>query len=147
MWGESLRFPPLLYLKSNWLGDIGVKSAADEIKNVVERTRRKGRTPDIRVLLTHIGYEEDLKLARSLDPSLGIDVIVGGHSHTYPENAVMENGILVVQAGQNNTHIGELHVWVDDAGDIKKCDWKLVPVDEDHCETDIVAKAIRCSGN
>lgn len=34
------------------------------------------------VALTHLGWEEDLELARSVT---GIDIIVGGHSHTVPE--------------------------------------------------------------
>ena len=37
---------------------------------------------DFTVLLTHIGFEEDKKLAAMLDPAWGVDVIVGGHSHT-----------------------------------------------------------------
>lgn len=34
------------------------------------------------VALTHLGWEEDLELARSVT---GIDLVVGGHSHTLPE--------------------------------------------------------------
>ena len=37
---------------------------------------------DFTVLLTHIGFEEDKKLASLLDKSLGVDIIIGGHSHT-----------------------------------------------------------------
>ncbi len=34
------------------------------------------------VALTHLGWEEDLELARSVT---GIDIVIGGHSHTLPE--------------------------------------------------------------
>ena len=37
---------------------------------------------DFTVLLTHIGFEEDKRLAELLDPAWGVDVIIGGHSHT-----------------------------------------------------------------
>ena len=38
---------------------------------------------DLTVLLTHIGFEEDKKLASILDPEWGVDMIIGGHSHTH----------------------------------------------------------------
>ncbi len=34
------------------------------------------------VALTHLGWEQDLELARSVT---GIDIVIGGHSHTLPE--------------------------------------------------------------
>ncbi|GAB4310689.1 MAG: hypothetical protein Kow0097_12270 [Candidatus Bipolaricaulota bacterium] len=34
------------------------------------------------IALTHLGWEEDLELARSVT---GIDIVIGGHSHTLPE--------------------------------------------------------------
>jgi len=34
------------------------------------------------IALTHLGWEEDLELAQSVT---GIDIVVGGHSHTFPE--------------------------------------------------------------
>lgn len=40
---------------------------------------------DFTVLLTHIGFEEDKKLAKLLVPAWGIDLIIGGHSHTFLE--------------------------------------------------------------
>lgn len=54
---------------------------------------------DFTVLLTHIGFEEDKKLAAMLDPDWGVDVIIGGHSHTkleeqgdYVDVSVRDNG-------------------------------------------------------
>ncbi|MBC7219947.1 5'-nucleotidase C-terminal domain-containing protein [Candidatus Bipolaricaulota bacterium] len=35
------------------------------------------------IALTHLGWEEDLELARSVT---GIDIVIGGHSHTLPED-------------------------------------------------------------
>ncbi|HAF71425.1 MAG: Ser/Thr protein phosphatase/nucleotidase, putative [Acetothermia bacterium 64_32] len=45
------------------------------------------------VVLSHLGWNEDLKLAEEV---AGIDIIVGGHSHTLPEEypVVVERGLL-----------------------------------------------------
>ena len=66
--------------------------------------------PDLMVGLTHMGYEpygdetdSDLLLAEGV---AGIDVIIGGHSHTFLDPAVMvtsvinPEGTLVAQAGR-----------------------------------------------
>lgn len=51
---------------------------------------------DVNILLTHVGYEEDLKLA-ALFPYY--DVIVGGHTHTQLEGGEVHNGVLITQNG------------------------------------------------
>ena len=50
------------------------------------------------MLLTHIGIEEDRKLAQLLAPELGVDFIIGGHSHTWMETPEIVNNIPIVQA-------------------------------------------------
>jgi 5'-nucleotidase len=45
------------------------------------------------IALTHLGWEEDLELARSVT---GIDIVIGGHSHTLPaEYPVLVERVLV----------------------------------------------------
>jgi 2',3'-cyclic-nucleotide 2'-phosphodiesterase (5'-nucleotidase family) len=61
------------------------------------------------VLLTHTGVEEDKELARAIS---GADIIVGGHSHTRLAEPVVENGIVIVQAGSYCKNLGELTVRV-----------------------------------
>ncbi len=73
-------------------------------------------TPDILVGLTHMGYEpygdeidSDVLLAEGV---AGIDVIIGGHSHTFLDPSVMvtsdinPDGTLVAQAGRYATQSG-----------------------------------------
>ncbi len=121
-----------------------VEEADQEIRRALERaTVKKGIRPDLTVLLTHIGIDEDIELAKSLDPSLGVDIIVGGHSHTYLDAPVVENGIIIVQAGMENTHIGRLDLDFDtETGKIDSWKWEMIPVDEDHCETDNFVRAM-----
>ncbi|HOO98536.1 MAG TPA: bifunctional UDP-sugar hydrolase/5'-nucleotidase [Bacteroidales bacterium] len=51
---------------------------------------------DIFIALTHLGFSNDVKLAESMPE--GIDLIIGGHSHTRVENEQVHNGILITQA-------------------------------------------------
>ncbi|MBU8871701.1 MAG: bifunctional metallophosphatase/5'-nucleotidase [Gemmatimonadales bacterium] len=67
---------------------------------------------DLLVLLTHNGVDGDRKLARELAGS-GIDVIVGGHSHTRLKEPELEAGILIVQAGSGWTNLGRLDLVVE----------------------------------
>lgn len=82
---------------------------------------------DIVVALTHVGYERDKELASLVD---GVDVIVGGHSHTllsstdakaagpYPTVVASPSGrpVLVVQAEAWGKYLGALTVEFDAAG-------------------------------
>ena len=80
------------------------------------------------ILLSHLGLPADLELAPQLS---GVDVIIGGHSHTllgnaytaaedgYPLEATSAAGepILIVQAGGGNTlYLGRLDATFDGAG-------------------------------
>lgn len=60
---------------------------------------------DIFIALTHLGFENDVKLAETMPE--GIDVIIGGHSHTRVEKEQVFNGILITQA-ENKLKYGTL---------------------------------------
>ncbi len=68
------------------------------------------RQSDLVVVLTHLGVEEDKRLART---TRGIDVIVGGHSHTALHEPVKVGETLIVQAGRYGECVGELDLKVD----------------------------------
>lgn len=84
---------------------------------------------DMTILLTHIGFDSDRELARMLDPAWGVDMIIGGHSHTILDQPVRENNILIAQAGVGTNQIGRFDIVVDDdTNSIVSWKWKLVPV-------------------
>ena len=86
---------------------------------------------DFTVLLTHIGFEEDKKLAAMLDPDWGVDVIIGGHSHTKLEEPFKVNDIYIVQAGTGTDEIGRFDIMVDtDLNAIDTFTWQMVPIDD-----------------
>ena len=116
---------------------VTVADAKDEIRRTYSVLEQKGRKADVVVLLTHNGWDADLELAGSLEEELDVDIIIGGHSHTYIDEPVVENGILVLQCGSDNTHIGKLEFLYNKATDtVEDFSWEMIPVDEDHCPAD-----------
>lgn len=92
---------------------------------------------DLTVLLTHIGFEEDKKLAAQLDPAWGVDVIVGGHSHTFIEEPAVVNDVVIVQAGTGTDQIGRFDIVVDtDHNCIDSYTWETVPINNEYCPRD-----------
>jgi 2',3'-cyclic-nucleotide 2'-phosphodiesterase (5'-nucleotidase family) len=65
---------------------------------------------DLLIAVTHQGYEADSILAGEIT---GLDVIVGGHSHTRLREPHDVNGVLIVQAGSSCEYLGELTVTVE----------------------------------
>ncbi|MBR0130481.1 MAG: nucleoside hydrolase [Firmicutes bacterium] len=92
---------------------------------------------DFTVLLTHIGFEEDKALAAMLDPAWGVDVIIGGHSHTFLTEPAVVNGIPIVQAGTGTDQIGRFDILIDtDNNCIDSYKWTPVPINDKTCPRD-----------
>ena len=92
---------------------------------------------DYTVLLTHIGFEEDKKLAELLDPAWGIDVIIGGHSHTFIEEPAIVNNILIVQAGVGTDQIGRFDITIDTKNNCThEWKWECIPINDKTCPRD-----------
>ena len=83
---------------------IDIQDAVSEISKICDAYRTDDI--DLTVLLTHIGFEEDKKLAEALDPACGVDIIIGGHSHTLLSEPCVVAGIPVVQAAIGTDQIG-----------------------------------------
>ncbi|HPJ96110.1 MAG TPA: bifunctional metallophosphatase/5'-nucleotidase [Syntrophales bacterium] len=125
-------------------GRVSFGEVAPKVAAAVRELQRQGI--DKIILLSHIGYEEDLRLARTVP---GIDVIVGGHSHTllgghrdtcrsdglclnsggdYPTVVSGPAGktVLVVQAWEWGKYLGNLKIAFDERGEVKS--WQGNPV-------------------
>jgi 2',3'-cyclic-nucleotide 2'-phosphodiesterase (5'-nucleotidase family) len=72
---------------------------------------------DIFIALTHLGTDTDEGLAGEL---AGLDVIVGGHSHTQVDPAMIINGVLVAQAGGNARFLGRIELILENRQLVKK---------------------------
>jgi 5'-nucleotidase len=118
---------------------IGSFVSLEEAKKEVGRITNayKNEDIDLTILLTHIGYESDIELAKILDPVWGVDLIIGGHSHTILDKPTLENNILITQAGVGTDQVGRFDIIVDDAtNSIIDYQWQLIPINEDLCEPD-----------
>ena len=82
----------------------------DAVRKYIPEMRAKG--VDIIIGLTHIGYSHDQRLADSVP---GIDVIIGGHSHTgvEPPTEMPRYHTIIVQAYSKLTSVGLLDLTID----------------------------------
>ena len=120
---------------------IDVEEAAKEVGIICDNYRTT--KTDMTVLLTHIGIEADRELAKLLDPDWGVDLIIGGHSHTFMEAPEVVNGVPIIQAGTGTGIIGRLDLEVDcDADTITDLKWQCVPIDEDTAPKDEIMEEL-----
>jgi 5'-nucleotidase len=92
---------------------------------------------DLTILLTHIGYESDRELASLLREEWGVDIIIGGHSHTILDKPGAVNNVLIAQAGVGTDQIGRFDIVVDDdTNSIIEHKWQLIPIDDNLAEPD-----------
>jgi 2',3'-cyclic-nucleotide 2'-phosphodiesterase (5'-nucleotidase family) len=94
-------------------GNTAGLSLRDQATAVRQMIDQLDPVTDLLVLITHNGNHEDRELARALAGS-GLDVIVGGHSHTRLEEPMVESGIIIVQAGHHLKELGRLDLRIED---------------------------------
>ncbi|WP_299769895.1 bifunctional UDP-sugar hydrolase/5'-nucleotidase [uncultured Tateyamaria sp.] len=83
----------------------------------------QGEGVDIIIALNHVGLNKDLAIAEAVD---GIDVVIGGHSHTLMSNddaetpayPTMVDDAAVAQAYAYTKYLGHLTVTFDDDGNV-----------------------------
>lgn len=95
--------------------DARERLAFEEPADVLARLRADPALEGVEWFLpiTHQGVEADRRLARA-HPDLPL--VVGGHSHTFLDDDVLEGGVRVVQAGANARAIGRVDLWLDRDG-------------------------------
>lgn len=105
------------------------------------------------VAVTHVGYDDDCELARTVT---GIDVIVGGHSHdvlgdwpesvgAYPTRLTAPDGapVLVVTAGVATEFLGRLKVRFDARGHVEHAEGGLLHLTADLQRDEAVSGRVR----
>jgi 5'-nucleotidase/UDP-sugar diphosphatase len=108
-----------------------------DVATEMVRTLRDKEQVDVVILLSHMGVSqqadgswrgEDIELVERVP---GIDIVVGGHSHTVLTQPVLVNGrTLVLQAGSEIQYLGELHMRLDEAGIPRLLNYQLHPLDD-----------------
>jgi len=101
---------------------IHVKDPEQEVRRVLVEHEKTSR--DLTILLSHLGLVEDRNLASKL-PS--IEMIIGGHSHTFLEKPLLENKTIICQAGHFGQCLGELTIELDTSTKkICNCEGRLI---------------------
>jgi len=115
---------------------ISLEDAATEIGRICDAY--KNDDIDLTVLLTHIGLDSDKELAAMLKPEWGVDMILGGHSHSYMNQPEVVNDILIAQAAVGTDQVGRFDILVDDdTNSIVDWKWHLVPIHSDDIQPDL----------
>ncbi|SDZ35982.1 5'-nucleotidase [Jannaschia faecimaris] len=100
------------------------------------------------IVISHLGYSADKRLAESI---VGIDVIVGGHTHSYLSNTfanavgpypTMVNGVAVVQTFSFGLFLGELTATFDDEGNLTKAVGDPILLDASVAESEGITSLI-----
>ena len=114
---------------------VSIEDAAIEIGKICNAY--KSNDIDLTIALTHIGFDSDIELAKLLKPEWGVDMILGGHSHTILDQPAVVNDILIAQAGVGTNQIGRFDLVVDDdTNSIVDWKWALVPINDKLAEPD-----------
>jgi len=96
---------------------------------------------DLIVVLSHIGYHQDMILAERV---MGIDIIVGGHSHTKVERPAIVGKTVVLQAWEHGKVLGVIDISFKDnkitGVKNKLVDIKQIRLNEDEVVASIVDK-------
>ncbi|MGL1933337.1 MAG: 5'-nucleotidase C-terminal domain-containing protein, partial [Desulfotalea sp.] len=108
-----------------------------EFKPVIETARKyipivKAQS-DIVIALTHLGiYDDSAKIVgdRQLAEAVeGIDIIVGGHTHTNLYQPITVGKTVILQAGSYSEKLGRLDLEIDNTSKmILRSSYKLIPV-------------------
>jgi 5'-nucleotidase len=116
--------------KDNLVGSfVSLEDASQEVGKICNAY--KNADIDLTVLLTHIGLESDIQLAKLLNPDWGVDMIIGGHSHSFMEKPEKANNVLIAHSGTGSNQVGRFDIVVDDdSNSIVDYRWELVKIDD-----------------
>lgn len=80
------------------------------------------------ILVSHLGHKDDTLVAEQVK---GIDIIIGGHSHTELNPPLVMNDVIIAQAGDKGRWLGRLDIELNEQGRVVQHNGTLLPVTED----------------
>ncbi|EZA61540.1 apyrase isoform X2 [Ooceraea biroi] len=145
---------------TNMLADTEKLKFLDEVETVNDEAQRlKEKGIDIIIVLSHCGLDVDRIMAAKCPL---IDVIVGGHSHTflytgpppfidtpadeYPVVVTQDETnrtVLIVQAAAYTKYLGNLTVWFDEQGEVVDWDGNPILLDYSIKEDPTIVEALK----
>lgn len=98
---------------------------------------------DLTILLTHIGFDKDQELAQLIDPNWGVDLIIGGHTHTLLNEPCIVNNIPIVQVGVGSHHLGRFDIEIDiDEHKMLDYKWQCVSINSNNASSDKILEEV-----
>jgi len=111
---------------------IAVTDPEEALKSQLPKMKKDGA--EVVVVLSHLGIQKDRELAEKFD---GIDVIVGGHTHTKLSKPLNINNTLVMQAGCNGKYVGDASLSIDrETKKVSLRKYKLIPIEQNKIDPD-----------
>jgi len=97
----------------------------EELPKYIEELKEKN--VDLIVVLSHLGFPQEIKLAKEVD---GIDILLSGHTHNRVHKPAVFNDTIIIQSGCHGSFMGRLDLEVENK---KVIDFKhqLLIVEED----------------
>lgn len=87
------------------VSELSTKSVYSTVASTMQTVRQISGEPDLWIVVSHCGIEQDTAMARMIPE---IDLIIGGHTHTYLFEEVRIGRTSIVQAGARGRYIGEI---------------------------------------
>lgn len=118
---------PVLTMREN-VRDLDVLDPVAAVRQTMGELERNHNVTCV-IVLSHMGFEADSLLAEQVG---GIDVIIGGHSHTALEIPRRVNGAIIAQAGERGKWLGRIDATVEtNSGIIRSYHGRLIPTRTD----------------
>ncbi len=110
---------------SNWLPFLKFRflDPVETSLKIVDLLRDK---VDLLILLSHLGIDSDRKIAEQVS---GIDLIIGGHTHTLIKEPIKLNDTYIFQAGCYGEQIGKIDLEIkgDNQKTVTQMEYRLIP--------------------
>ncbi len=108
------------WVSSGLMFTIGKNELTEEIRKL-----RDQNDVDVIVVLSHLGFPQDCKLASEVD---GVDILLSGHTHNRTYRPTVVNGTTIIQSGCHASFVGRLDIDVVD-GKVASIRHELVKLD------------------
>lgn len=118
----------------------GLKSI-EPIQAIQQEIEKYQGEYDVCILLSHSGIESDEYIAKSVN---GIDIIIGGHSHTQIDDIFKINHTMIVQAKSYAEYIGCLDITFNE-NKMDQVSYQLIPLDKEEKDQDFIELVNRCN--
>ncbi|EOL45919.1 bifunctional metallophosphatase/5'-nucleotidase [Enterococcus caccae] len=94
---------PLTYRPNGW----DIRSTKESLPTLIREVQSKC---DVLVLMSHLGIDEDIKIANDFPE---INVLLGSHTHHLFKQGEKINGTQLSAAGKFGYYVGEVHLTID----------------------------------